>query len=183
MMTNIQERHRQATLTRAHHSHEKKLVAYAFFKTSDRALGEDMVQETFMKTWAYLAGGGEIDLMEAFLYHILNNLIVDEYRKHKAVSLDTLIEKGIEPSDDHHGHIFNFLDGKAALLLIARLPVTYQKVMRMRYVQDLSLQEMSLITGQSKTALSVQVHRGLEKLKVLYSVIDPSVRNSQVQVA
>jgi DNA-directed RNA polymerase specialized sigma24 family protein len=38
----------------------------------------------------------------------------------------------------------------------------------MRYIQDLSLQEISLITGQSKNAVAVQIHRQLEKLKLLY---------------
>ena len=40
--------------------------------------------------------------------------------------------------------------------------------MRMRYVQDLSLKEMALITGKSQNALAVQAHRGLMKLKLLY---------------
>ena len=40
--------------------------------------------------------------------------------------------------------------------------------MRMRYVQDLTLKEMSLITGQSKNTISVQAHRGLEIIKSLY---------------
>ncbi len=38
----------------------------------------------------------------------------------------------------------------------------------MRFVQDLSLKEMSLITGKTKNSIAVQVHRGLEKIKVLY---------------
>jgi DNA-directed RNA polymerase specialized sigma24 family protein len=62
----------------------------------------------------------------------------------------------------------NILDGKKAITLIQKLPLKYQKIMRMKYVQDLSLKEMSLITGQSKNALAVQMHRGLEKLKLLY---------------
>ena len=62
------------------------------------------------------------------------------------------------------------LDGKAALLLIQRLPLTYRKAMRMRYVQDLTLKEMSLVTGQSKNTLAVQLHRGTQKLKVLYNI-------------
>lgn len=107
--------------------------------------------------------------MKAFLYHILNNLIIDEYRKHKTTSLDVLIEKGFEPVSNDSERIFNMLDGKAALLLIQRLPVAYQKVMRMRFVQDLSLQEMSLITGQTKNTIAVQVHRGLAKLRILYN--------------
>ena len=43
--------------------------------------------------------------------------------------------------------------------------------MRMKYNQDLSLTEMSLITGQTKNAMAVQLHRGLEKLKVLYDFV------------
>ncbi len=168
-MTLQQETQQQAVLTVAHHDFEKGLNTHAFFKIHQRAISEDLVQDTFMKTWSYLVKGGKIDVMKAFLYNILNNLIVDEYRKHKTTSLDALIEKGIEPSAGHTERLFNVLDGKEALLLIQSLPPTYQKVMRMRYVQDLSLKEMSLITGQSKNTMAVQVHRGLKKLKLLYN--------------
>lgn len=61
------------------------------------------------------------------------------------------------------------MDGKRALLLISRLPEKYREVIRMRYVQDLSLKEISLITGKSKNTIAVQMHRGLEKLKKLYT--------------
>jgi RNA polymerase sigma-70 factor (ECF subfamily) len=122
-----------------------------------------------MKTWLYLVKGGKIDMMKAFLYHILNNLIIDEYRKRKTSSLDTLLEKGFEPSTGNTDQLINTLDGKTALLLIKRLPEAYRKIMRMRYIQDLSIQEISLITGQSKNNIAVKLHRGLEKLKILYS--------------
>ncbi len=111
---------------------------------------------------------GKIDVMKAFLYHILNNLIIDEYRKRKNASLDVLLEKGYEPSTDTREHLINSLDGKAAVLLIARLPLKYQKIMRMRYMQDLSLNEIELVTGISKNTIAVQLHRGLAKLKLLY---------------
>ena len=167
-MTSSQEVQLQSELTVAYDEHEKKLNRYAFFKIHSHQLGEDLVQDTYMKTWKYLVRGGKIDMMKAFLYRILNNLIVDEYRKHKTTSLDVLFEKGFEPSVDHSNRLFNILDGEAALLLIERLPEPYKKVMRMRYVQDLSIKEMSLITGQSKNTMAVQAHRGLAKLKLLY---------------
>ncbi len=167
-MNKKQEAQNQTTLTVAHNNYEKKLNLYAFLKVHDHTASDDLVQDTFMKTWSYLVRGGKIDIMKAFLYHILNDLIVDEYRKRKATSLDVLLEKGFEPSTGDSKRLFDVLDGKAAILLIQQLPEKYQKVMRMRYVQDLSLKEMSLITGQSKNALAVQVHRGLEKLKLLY---------------
>jgi len=167
-MTSTPEAQRRIMLDTAHNDYAKGLNVYAFFKTHDRAIGEDLVQETFMKTWSYLIKGGKVNLMKAFLYHILNNLIIDQYRKHKTTSLDVLIDKGIEPSSGNPGRLFDILDGKAALLLIQRLPAAHQKVMRMRYVQDLSLKEISLLTGQSKNTVAVQLHRGLEKLKLFY---------------
>lgn len=167
-MTPKKETKLQIMLTSAHNDHSKGLNARAFFKVHDHAISQDLVQDTFLKTWYYLVKGGKINIMKAFLHHVLNNLIIDEYRKHKTTSLDILMEKGFEPGIDDSERIFNVSDGKIATILIARLPQKYQKVMRMRYVQLLSLQEMSLITGQTKNAMAVQTHRGLIKLKLLF---------------
>jgi len=168
-MTPRQKTERQAVLTGAHQDFAKGLSSHAFFKLNNRAMSDDLVQDTFMKTWKYLAKDGKIDVMKAFLYHILNNLIVDEYRKRKLLSLDVLLTKGYEPSADYSERLIDALDGKSAFVLIQRLPIAYQKVMRMRYMQDLSLAEMSLLTGKSKNTMAVQLHRGLAKLKLLYN--------------
>lgn len=121
----------KAILTSAHHDYERGLNKRAFFKVSNRITGEDLVQETFLKTWRYIIKGGKIEVMRAFLYHVLNDLIIDEYRKRKIISLDALSEKGFQASVDYSEHIFNTLDGKTALLLIQRLPEKYKKVMYM----------------------------------------------------
>lgn len=163
-----QDTRQRAALTAAHRDYEKILKSYALYKVRDRETSEDLVQDTFMKTWSYLVKGGKIDLMKSFLYHVLNNLIVDEYRKHKTTSLDVLLEAGYEPSAGDSERLIDALDGKGAILLIQCLPVKYRNVVRMRYIQNLSLAEMSLITGQTKNAMAVQIHRGLAKLKVLY---------------
>lgn len=168
-MTPEQESKQQEMLSVAHEDYGKKLNSYAFFRVSSRAISEDLVQDTFRKTWSYLVKGGKVDVMKSFLYHVLKDLIIDEYRKRKSSSLDALMEKGFEPGEDNSQRLINVLDGKQAILLISQLPEKYQKIMKMRYVQDLSLKEMSLITGQSKKTLAVQVHRGLAKLKELYT--------------
>ncbi len=160
----------QEILSVAHHDFNRGLNSYAFFKVNDHSVEKDLVQETFLKTWKYLVRGGKIDTLKAFLYHVLNNLIVDEYRKHKTISLDTLTENGFEPSVDQteSKRFINVIDGKVILLMIPRLPDTYKKIMHMRFVQDLSLKEISLITGQTRNSIAVKIHRGIEKLKVLY---------------
>ena len=167
-MTTTQENEHAVLLATAHRSFESGLNAYAFFKVHDRNVGEDLVQDTFMKTWKYLVRGGKIEIMKAFLYHVLNHLIVDQYRRHKTSSLDALLDEGFEPGTDLTDRLINVLDGKRALLLIKDLPLPYQKVMTMRYQDGLSLEEMSVITGKSRNAMAVQVHRGLVKLKSAY---------------
>ncbi|PIP87074.1 hypothetical protein COW81_02180 [Candidatus Campbellbacteria bacterium CG22_combo_CG10-13_8_21_14_all_36_13] len=158
----------QETLTAAYKDYAKGMNSYSFYKINNHATSDDLVQNTFLKTWKYLIKDGKIEIMKAFLYHILNQLIIDEYRKRKTVSLDVLLEKGYTQSTDPTKRIFNVFDGKAAVLLIKQLPKKYQIIIKMRYIQDLSIKEISVITGQSKNTVTVQAHRGLEKLKILY---------------
>lgn len=156
-------------LTAAHDEHRSGLHAHASFKTRDNSLANDIVQSTFMKTWLYLLKGGKIQTMKAFLYHVLNDLIVDEYRKHKTTSLDILLEKGFDTTTSGAvERMTDAIDGKQILSLIQRLPKTYQKIIYMRYIQDLSLKEIASITKQSRATTAVQVHRGLAKLKTMY---------------
>ena len=169
MMTPKEKIDREEVLTVAHHDYDRGMNSYAFFKVHNHTTGQDLVQDVFIKTWRYLVRGGKIELMKPFLYHILNHLIIDEYRKHKTSSLDVLIEKGFEPSADQSERMIDTFDGKAALLLIRYLPAKYEKVMRLRYEQDLSLKEIALITGQSRNAVAVQAHRGLLKIKQMYN--------------
>ncbi len=105
--------------------------------------------------------------MRIFLNHILRGLIIDEYRRRKLVSLDILLEKGFDPSFDDTEKAMDMHEGKKMILLIDRLPVKYQLVMRLRHEKDLSLSEIAAITGQTNNTVAVQLYRGLKKLKVL----------------
>jgi len=156
-------------LTEAHHDFSRGLLRYANLKTNNTTLSDDLVQATFMKTWLYLQRQGKIDLMRAFLYHVLNRLVIDEYRKKKTMSLDLLVENGLELEAVHSENIFNHIDGKALVLLIEKLPEKYRSVITMRYTKDLSLKEMAIATSTSQNTMSVRVHRGLTVLRLLYA--------------
>ncbi|MDO8183430.1 MAG: RNA polymerase sigma factor [bacterium] len=168
-MTSKKELELQNLLDLAYEDHKQGLNSFAFFKVHNKTISEDLVQNTFMKTWIYLLKGGKIDLMRAFLYHVLNDLVIDEYRKRKNISLDNLLEKGFDPYIIETDRLINILDGQSAELLINQLPLKYQQVIRMRYVQELTLKEIATATGQTKNTIAVQAHRGLEKLKLLYN--------------
>ena len=156
-------------LTKAYQDFSRGLSCYAALKVSNKALSDDLVQTTFLRTWAYLQKKGKIDLMRAFLYHALKGLIIDEYRRHKTISLDVLAENGLELETIDSENIYNVIDGKALALLIEKLPDKYRTVITMRFVEELTLKEISAVAHQSPNTTSAQVHRGLSKLRVLYA--------------
>ncbi len=167
----------QNVFTLAHSNYERELKKYSFFKVHNYELAEDLVQDTFMKTWNYLSKGGKIDTMKSFLYHVLNCLIIDEYRRRKSTSLDAMVEKGFETGEDDFEHIIDELDSKSTALVIEKLPDKYREILSMRYVKDLTIEEMAEKTHLSKNTIAVQIHRGLAKLKELL-VVNKTTRRS-----
>src|ERR1700679_3555095 len=76
----------------AFETYSDELFRHCAMRLSDRERAVELTQECFLRTWDYVARGGTIEKYRPFLYRVLNNLIIDEYRKHKTQSLDALLE-------------------------------------------------------------------------------------------
>ena len=148
------------------------LFRHAVFRLSDRERAIDIVHDTFTKAWSYLRSGYEIDSFRPFLYKVLNNLIIDEYRKRRESSLDELLEEdGVDESSfpDLSEHTIEALaatiDGKKAFLILDTLPEQYREVLVLRFVDGLGPKEIAELTEQSENTVSVRLHRGLKQLR------------------
>jgi len=125
-----------------------------------------LVQETFSRFWLYLSEGKEVENSRAFLYRIATNLIIDESRKKRPISLDYLREEeGFDPKVDSHKATEAIIDLKDALKLFQELPEKYRDILVMRFVDELSPKEIAEITGLSENAVSVRVNRGMKKVR------------------
>ena len=144
------------------------LFRQCYFKVHNTELAQDLLQETFTRTWDYLKKGKEIVNMKAFLYKTINNLVIDEYRKKKPVSLDVMSEDGFDPEAPLGSTAHERLEGKKAMMLIDKLPEPYKQAVFLRYVNGLELKEIAEITREAENTISVHVHRGMNKLKELY---------------
>lgn len=128
-----------------------------------------------MKVWQYAQKGERIKDMRPFLYRTLRNLIVDEYRKHKSVSLEAVAERSetsvenllapdesntLEAAIDRH-------EGGRALAALRELPDPYREAVTLRYVGSFSVKEIADMVGESENVVSVRVHRGLKKLRAI----------------
>ncbi len=144
------------------------IFRHCYFRVSSREVAEDLVQESFMRIWDYLAEGKVVDNQKAFLYKIAGSLIIDYYRKKKNVSLDALSEDGFNPTGDDASSILDYSEGQHALSLAEKLESPYRETIIFRYVNGLSISEISEIVGESENVVSVRIHRGIEKLKKLF---------------
>lgn len=163
---------KEEVIIRAYKDHEKELLKRSFTRLNDKELSDDLVQTTFLKTWEYLLKEKRIENIRAFLFHILNNLIIDEYRKNKPVSLDALEEGGFQIAFDDSEHLIDQADGKTAMLLIPLLKEKHQKVVSMRFDEEKTIQEIALATQQKRNTVVIQIRRGINELAILFRVAE-----------
>jgi len=123
------------------------------------------MQEAFCRTWKYLAKGNTIDNLRAFLYKTANNLIIDESRKKKAVSLDQIMEKGFVPQTNSLIKTENYLISQEVLGLVETLDKKYRDVIMMKYMEDLSTKEISSILHETENNIYIRVSRGFSKIR------------------
>ena len=156
--------------TETYNEYSDVIFRYCLYKISDREKALDFVQETFVRTWQYIQKGNDVENMKTFLYTTAKHIIIDEYRKKKAISLDTLTENGQEPYVEMEEKLYASIDAKRVMEHVLELPKNYSSVIIMRYISDLSVQEIAKVLGESENVVSVRIHRGLSKLKLLVHV-------------
>lgn len=157
---------------KAFEDYSDALFRHASIRVSDRERAIDIVHDTFTKVWSYARAGHQIDSYRSFLYKVLNNLIIDEYRKRKEVSLDALlsvegVDEGSFPelSESTVEALAATIDGRKAFELLAELPDVYREVIIMRFVDELGPREISDLIEESENVVSVRIHRGLKLLR------------------
>lgn len=138
---------------------------HCYIRVTDREKAKDLAQETFIRVWKFIQNGGQIDNVRAFTYKIANNLIIDEYRKHKTESLDELEEKGFEIAGEDDESVKKPAETANALRVISRIDSKYRDVLIMRYVDDLTIGEIARIVGETENTVSVRIHRGMNMIK------------------
>ncbi len=150
---------------KAYDTFSPAIFRHCLFKVSDRELAKDLTQEVFTRVWKYVAAGNKVGNIKAFLYRVANNLVVDEYRKKKGISLDKLMEDGFDVSTGEEKRVYDIFDGKEAVLILNKIDPKYREVIMMRYMEGLLPKEIALILNETENSVSVRINRGLKKAK------------------
>jgi RNA polymerase sigma-70 factor (ECF subfamily) len=173
-LSRLKSRDKQAFI-KAYDDHVSEINRFVYFKIGSREEANDLTSMIFLKAWNHIQNKTlvEAKTLRALLYKIARNSIVDYYRETGnkiTASLDDDNNK-IEVVSETTPDMDKQLDQEADLELIRRqLPLLkeeYREVIIMKFINDLSLDEMSDISGKSKGNLRVLIHRALNALREL----------------
>lgn len=159
---------------RAYDENVSEINRFVYFKISKREEADDLTSMIFLKAWNHVQNKTLEDAktLRALFYKIARNVIIDYYRENSgrtAISLDDEDHK-VDVADDSVDTAAS-LDIDADLSLIkSKLPLLkdeYRELIIMRFVNDLSLEEIADISGKSRGNVRVLLHRALNALREL----------------
>lgn len=141
-----------------------KVYNYFWYRTGhDRALSEDLMQETFLHAFerrgTYKSQGYSY---LTYLLTIAHNLLVDYHRKKKTIPLDTISADDIpyEIFDD----IANKSDARALWRAIQELPRAHRDALLMFYQQNMPVRDIARVMGTSENAVKLTLSRARKRL-------------------
>ncbi|MNH88638.1 ECF RNA polymerase sigma factor SigW [compost metagenome] len=155
--------------------YKDKLFHLAYRMLNNRHEAEDIVQETFLRVHKNWMRYDENQKFSTWIYRIATNLCIDRLRKRKpSYSLDAEMndQEGMDgytliPGDNRTPESEYLVSETRETIhsAIESLPAKYKSVMVLRYLQELSLQEISDVLGMPVTTVKTRVHRGREFLR------------------
>ncbi len=145
--------------------YQPQIYRFVYLKVGHREEAEDLTHQIFLKAWQ------KIDKYEhrgfpfsSWLYQISRNQIIDLYRTQKKTSdLEDIVELG--ENDAQLEKIDVKLETERVQKAISLLKDEYQDVIIMRFVEELSYEEMSEILDKPQTTVRVLQHRAIKQLK------------------
>ncbi len=147
--------------------HIEKIYRFVLLKVNSKEIAEDITSTIFLRGWeAFKIKSREIENIQAFLYQIARNLIIDYYRekaKVQFVSIDSL--PIIDPKQNLEEKALLESDIKMIRLALINLKDDYQNVIIWHYLDDLPISETARLLDRTEEATRVLLHRALKALR------------------
>lgn len=151
----------------AHEWLAPKLYRHALLRLREKEAAEDVVQTAFLKAWEYL-GDPETNLsyVKAFFYRIVNNLIVDTVRGMiRERRAEEPVEEVLVSTDSAARALEQKFDLEHILEELGEFKPLERDILVWRYLDGLSIKEISFLTEKSPNHISVILHRTLKALR------------------
>ena len=139
-----------------------RLRSFIRARVEDDQAASDLLQETFLRIHQNLHTLGDDERLEAWVFRIARNMIVDHYRSRRRTSPGDL-EGGLSPQVESSN--INEMVSDWIPSAMESLPEPYRKAVRLYEVQGLPQKDIARRLGLSLPGAKSRIQRGREKLK------------------
>ncbi len=156
----------------------QKLYRYCKFNTKNDEHAKDICQETFVKALKKIKDfktDGQWSI-QAFLFTIARNLIIDATRKKKEFALEEF--ENLPDQSDLYEEQDRKDDIKRVRTVLSKLEEVERQIILLRYFEEMSSQEVAHILGIKDGALRVRTFRVMQKMKDIFEALYPSYKKN-----
>ncbi len=143
------------------------IYRYIYFRMGqDKPVAEDLSEIVFLKAWKSIYQLKKDNLnFRSWLYTIAHNTCVDHFRQSRnQVKLE---ENTVHTDLDFEKKLINEENISDLQHALMRLTDEQKQVITMKYIEEMSNEEISKILNKSEDAIRAIQHRGLKKLRIL----------------
>jgi RNA polymerase sigma-70 factor, ECF subfamily len=150
------------------------MYRFARSRINDKEAAADIAQNVFLKIARTIKiYDQQKGNFSSWIWQIARNTLTDHLRSVRRnqsdseTALSTALDEYAAPHDLEQ-HMLKNSDAYHILDIVKTFPEEDQELFRLRYVSELSYEEISKMTGRSENALRVAVHRIREKIRKEY---------------
>lgn len=154
-------------IKRALEQYESPLIHYALRLTGNMDRARDVVQDTFLKLCRRSCNNFDGNLAR-WLFTVCRNGAFDLQRKERRMTIAAELSE--QPSTAHQSPEATVISRDSAervFRMLDQLPDNQQEVVRLKFQNDMTYQEIADVTGLSVTNVGFLLHTALKRLREL----------------
>lgn len=149
------------TLEQIYNGFYDKIYSFIFFKTNNERKSEDLTSEVFIKFIDYIKDHN-IDNVNALLYKIARNLVIDDSRKKKE---DLIGDDALNNITDENHESLDFITNEQLFKVIFDLKDDFRDVIVMYYLNEMTIKEISNAFDKTEGAIRTMLSRAIKAVK------------------
>lgn len=146
----------------------QKIFRYCKINLKNEELAKDICQESFVKAYKKLKDfktDGQWSI-QAFLFTIARNLIIDHSRRKKEASLEDY--ENLQSMEDPYEDFEKRENIQKIRTVLLKLEEVDRQIVILRYFEEMPSQEVAKILGIKDGALRVRTFRVMQKVKDIF---------------
>jgi RNA polymerase sigma-70 factor (ECF subfamily) len=146
--------------------YEEQIYRFIYLKTGQKEDAEDLTHQVFLQAFRKIKDYKDFGFpFSSWLYRIARNEVIDFYRSKKTnIPLED-VDNVLKSEEDKKNDLDFKIQLEEVKKAISKLKPEYQDVIIMRFIEDLSIKEVSRILNKSEGAIKLIQHRAMAALK------------------